>query len=212
MFAFCWSYVFHIWDLLFCLFFVFHTEIETDINRLWTGPKLIPHLRSILFSVVVLRFCMMLLMSQTTNLCTAAVNLLQFGLHSYRQKLPFFGAHQHCVNSSAVGQIRRHWFLSPVPSCSIEIHADTYFRVFVLQLAVHYLGQYACLNLSELGHCLLQSLCGWLGRSGRQGGGCSSCSFLFLSSSQPASRGYGYCEGTVLHGPLSFRKAGNRIL
>lgn len=90
------------------MFFAFHTEIEADVNRLWTGPKLIPHLMSVLSSVVVLTFFVMLLMSQTKNLCTAAVNLLQFGLHSYRQKLPFFGDHQHYVYNSAVGQIRRH--------------------------------------------------------------------------------------------------------
>lgn len=70
--------------------------------RLWTGPKLIPHLMRILSSVVILTFCMMLLMSQATNLYTAAGNRLQFGLHSYRQKLPFFGDHQHCVYSGAV--------------------------------------------------------------------------------------------------------------
>lgn len=73
VFAFCWCYRFHIWELLSSLFFVFHTETKADINRFWTGPKLIPHLMSILSGVAVLTFCMMLLMSQTTILCTAAV-------------------------------------------------------------------------------------------------------------------------------------------
>lgn len=73
----CRCYRFPIWELLFCLFFVFHTESKADVNRFWTGPTLIPCLMSILSSVVILTFCMMLLMSQTTNLCTAAVTLLQ---------------------------------------------------------------------------------------------------------------------------------------
>lgn len=73
MFPFCWCYRFPIWQVLFCLFFVFHTESKADVDRFWTGPTLIPHLISILSSVVILTFCMMLLMSQTKYLCTAAV-------------------------------------------------------------------------------------------------------------------------------------------
>lgn len=93
VFAFCWYYRFHIWVLLSSLFFIFHTVNKADVNKFWADPKLIPHLMSILSRVMLLIFCTMLLMSQTTSLCTVAVKLLQFGLHSYREKLPFFGDH-----------------------------------------------------------------------------------------------------------------------